>query len=96
MDVPKKQERAVVTVMGHDRVGIVAGISQVLAEHGVNIIDLTSTEMRGLFIMIILVDTASSKTPMNKLQEALKEKGDALGVQVMAQHEDVFRYMHRV
>ena len=94
--MPKKPERVVVTVMGQDRVGIVAGISQTLAEHGVNIVDLTSTEMRGLFIMIMLVDTANSKKPLSKLQEVLKEKGEALGVQVMAQHEDVFRYMHRI
>lgn len=91
-----KRERVVITVMGQDRVVIVAWVSQVLAEHGANIIDLTFTQTRGLFIMITLLDVAKSKTPVNELQEALQRKGKDLGVQVMAQHEDVFRYMHRI
>jgi ACT domain-containing protein len=89
-------ERVVITVMGQDRVGIVAGISSVLAEHGVNIIDLTSTEMRGLFVMILLVDMSQATISLETLQAALTTKAQELNLQVIAQHEDVFRYMHRI
>jgi len=85
-----------VLVMGADRVGIVAGVSSVLAEHGTNILDLTSTKMRDLFIMIMLVDVTRCKVDLQTLQVALKAKGDELGVNVSAQHEDLFRFMHRV
>jgi ACT domain-containing protein len=91
-----EKERIVVTVMGQDRLGIVAGISGVLAENGVNIIDLTSTKMHGLFVMIILAEVEKKKMTIGELQEKLKKKGDELGIQVMAQDETVFRYMHRI
>jgi ACT domain-containing protein len=91
-----EKEKIVVTVMGQDRLGIVAGISGVLAENGVNIIDLTSTKMHGLFVMIILAEVEKKKMTIGELQEKLKKKGDELGIQVMAQDETVFRYMHRI
>lgn len=89
-------ERIVVTVLGKDRIGIVAGVSNVLAECGANIIDLTSTQMRGLFVMMMLVDMAKAKVSFDELQRHLKKKGEELGVQIMAQHEKIFYYMHRV
>ena len=94
--MPRREEHVAVLVMGADRVGIVAGVSSVLAEHGTNILDLTSTEMRDLFIMIMLVDVTRCKVDLQTLQVALKAKGDELGVNVSAQHEDLFRFMHRV
>lgn len=95
-DEMKEKSRVVVTVLGKDRVGIVAGVSGVLAECGANIIDLTSTEMRGLFVMMMLVDMKNAKVSFEELQNRLKRKGEELGVQIMAQHEDIFYYMHRV
>ena len=92
----KSVERMVVTVLGADRVGIVAGITQVLAECNANIIDLTSSKMRDLFVMIMLVDISNVDIGLEELQRKLKVKGEELGVQVMAQHEDIFRYMHRI
>jgi ACT domain-containing protein len=90
------EERIIVTALGRDRVGIVAGISAVLAEHNANIIELTSAEMDGSFVMVMLVDIFKADLKIAELQAVLKLKGDALGVQVTAQHEDVFRYMHRI
>ncbi len=89
-------ERIVITVIGKDRIGIVAGISSLLASMGANIVDLSSTQMRDLFVMVLLAEIDSSRTPLVKLQEALKEKAEELGVQVVAQHEDIFKYMHRI
>ncbi len=90
------EERILVTALGRDRVGIVAGISAVLAEHNVNIIELTSAEMGVSFVMVMLVDIAKADVSMADLQAVLKSKGEEIGVQVTAQHEDVFRYMHRI
>ena len=90
------RERIVVTVLGADKVGIVAGVTAVLAQHDANIIDLTSSKMRDLFVMLILIDITDSKVTLQDLQKALKKKGEELGIQVTAQHEDIFRYMHRV
>lgn len=92
----EEKNRVVVTVLGKDRVGIVAGVSGVLAECGANIVDLTSTEMRGLFVMMMLVDMKNAKVSFEELQNRLKKKGEELGVQIMAQHENIFYYMHRV
>ncbi len=89
-------ERVVVTVLGVDRVGIVAGISRVLAENNVNILDLTSSKIRDLFVMIMLVDISGSRVSLEKLKEMLHSEAAKIGVQVTVQHENLFRYMHRV
>ncbi len=89
-------ERAVVTVLGADRVGIVAAISKVLAENNVNILDLTSSKVRDLFVMIMLVDISNSRVSLEKLKELLGAEAAKIGVQVTVQHENIFRYMHRV
>ncbi len=89
-------ERVVVTVLGADRVGIVAGISRVLAENNVNILDLTSSKIRDLFVMIMLVDISGSRVSLERLKEALNKEASRIGVQVSVQHEELFRYMHRV
>jgi len=88
--------RVVVTVLGQDRVGIVAGISAVLAENQVNIIDISQSIMGDLFTMIMLVDMAKSTLGLLELKEKLEAKGAELGVQIMVQREEVFRAMHRV
>ena len=89
-------ERAVVTVLGADRVGIVAAISRVLAENNVNILDLTSSKVRDLFVMIMLVYISNSRVSLEKLKELLGAEAAKIGVQVTIQHENIFRYMHRV
>ena len=90
------KERLIIITLGLDRVGIVSGISSTLANHNANIIELTSSEIGGSFVMIMLVDISTSDTSTNELQRILVNKGKKLGVQVTVQHEDVFRYMHRI
>jgi len=89
-------ERAVVTVIGKDRVGIVANISSVLASHNVNILDISQTIMQDLFAMIMLVDISQSDAELPELRKELEKKAEELGVQVLIQHEDIFRFMHRI
>ena len=88
--------RVVVSVIGQDRTGIVAGISKVLAENNANILDISQTIMDNLFAMIMLVDISNAKVDFATLKKELEKTGDELGVKVIVQHEDIFKYMHRI
>lgn len=90
------KEHIVITVMGRDRVGIVAGVSKVLADYNLNIVDISQTILHDIFAMILLVDISQSKCSLADLEKPLKAAGDALGVKIVIQHEDIFRYMHRI
>ena len=90
------QERAVVTVLGSDKVGIVAEITDLLAKHNANIIDITQTLLEDLFTMIMLVELDDLDTDFETLNQELEEKGADLEVKIMLQHEEVFSYMHRI
>ncbi|MDP2182201.1 MAG: ACT domain-containing protein [Actinomycetota bacterium] len=87
---------AILSVLGEDRVGIVAGISKVLAESGANIEDIRQTIISGIFSMTMLVTVDEDATPFDELQRHLSQVGEGLGLQVTLQREDVFRYMHRI
>lgn len=89
-------ERAIITVLGRDRVGILAGITAVLAGANVNILDISQTILQEFFTMIMIVDLKESDLAFNELQGQLKEKGKNLGVQVTIQRADVFKFMHRI
>jgi ACT domain-containing protein len=88
--------RAVITVIGTDKVGIIACVSTILAQANVNILDITQTTMQGLFTMIMLVDVGKSSLDFEKLSETLAAKGDDMGLKIRIQHEDIFKSMHRV
>jgi ACT domain-containing protein len=88
--------KAILSIVGVDKVGIVAGITEVLARYKANIINIAQTNFEDIFTMIMLVDLKEVKIPFSQLKEALEEKGKELGVQVTIQKEEVFRYMHRV
>lgn len=90
------KEHVVITVMGQDRVGIVAGVSKVLADYNVNIVDISQTILQDIFAMILLVDISQSQYSLADLESPLKNAGEALGVKIVIQHEDIFRYMHRI
>lgn len=89
-------ENAVIVVVGADKPGIVAGITSVLAQNNVNIIDISQTVLRGVFAMIMIVDISQSKVNLPKLREELQKKGKELNVEVSVYHEEVFKYMERV
>jgi ACT domain-containing protein len=88
--------RAVLTVLGADRVGIVAGVTALLAEHNVNIEDIRMALMGDLFTMIALLSLAEMRGAFGDLQGALHARGHELGVQVLIQRESIFHSMHRV
>lgn len=88
--------RAVITVFGKDRVGIIAGVSNILADSNVNILDITQTIMQDVFTMITLVDIANCNIPFDSLSERLGNKGVEMGLRIQIQHEDIFNSMHRI
>ncbi len=88
--------KAIVSVIGKDRTGIIAAVSVRLAELGINIEDISQTVMQDDFVMIMLVDAAQSTVPFDKIGESLQSAADKLGVTVHVQHEDLFNAMQRV
>lgn len=88
--------RVIITVLGKDRVGIIAGISAICAENGVNILDLSQTILQGFFTMVMVVEISAAKISFNDLKEKLEAKGQEMSLQIKAQHEDVFQFMHRI
>ena len=90
------QTPAILSVLGEDRVGIVARVSAVLAESHANIEDIRQTIIGGIFSMTMLVTVDEEATPFDELQKRLAEIGEKMGLQITLQREDVFRYMHRI
>ncbi|MDW7729767.1 MAG: ACT domain-containing protein [Bacillota bacterium] len=88
--------RIVITVIGPDRVGIIAAVSNILADNSVNILDISQTIMQEFFVMVLVADMAGASTDLVSLKELLAGKGDELKVRIDAQHEDVFNFMHRI
>lgn len=88
--------KAVITVLGKDRVGIIAGITAALAEISVNILDISQTILQDYFTMIMLVEPPADGLGLPELSERLERVGEKLGVQVRVQHEAVFTAMHRI
>lgn len=88
--------KAVVTVIGKDKIGIIAAVSGKLAQRNVNILDISQTIMQDYFTMIMLVDAENAAQPLPQLQAELSALGDELGVKIHMQHEDIFKSMHRV
>lgn len=88
--------KAVITVLGKDRVGIIAKISGVLAKEGINILDISQTIMLDLFTMIMAVDTTNSKSKFDEIVFSLNELGKSMGLEIKMQHEDIFNSMHRI
>ena len=88
--------RIIITVLGHDRVGIIAMVSNILADNGINILDISQTILQGFFTMVMVVDFSHSRIDVKELREILVGKGQEMGLQVTVQHEDLFKYMHRI
>jgi ACT domain-containing protein len=88
--------RAVITVIGKDKKGIIAGVSGELAAAGVNILDISQTTLKEYFAMIMLVDLAEAAAGIPTIQKKLDIKGKELGMQIKIQREDIFNAMHEI
>ena len=88
--------KAILTVIGQDKVGIVAGVSQELAHLGVNILDMSQTIMGKNFTMIMMCDLGTSQKEFSEIKDALNKKGNELEVTINMQREEIFDAMHKL
>ena len=88
--------KAIVTVIGKDKPGIIAKVSTCLAQKSVNIEDISQTLMQGNFTMLMLCELSGAIISLQQLKESLVELGEQIGVSIHVQHEDIFNAMHKV
>jgi ACT domain-containing protein len=94
--VEGSSSRMIISVFGLDHPGIVAGVSQILADASCSIIDINQTVVQGKFAMVIIADASRARESTAELKERLRHAGEQLGVRIYAQREDLFNAMHRV
>ncbi|MDR2247875.1 MAG: ACT domain-containing protein [Treponema sp.] len=87
---------AIITVVGADKVGIIARVSAFLAERNINIEDISQTILSGNFVMMMMVSLSSSAKPLEEIKEELAQLGKKLEVSISIMHERVFSAMHRI
>ena len=88
--------KAIVTVVGKDRVGIIAGVCVYLAERNINVLDISQTIMQGYFTMMMAVDVSGCDVPLAELAQQMEAKGKKMGLSIRLQREDIFEAMHRI
>ena len=89
-------KKCIITVVGKDKVGIIAGVCQYLSDISVNILNISQTIVEGYFNMMMITDTSKSEKKLDKISTDLTELGEQIGVAIHAQHEDIFNKMHRI
>ena len=88
--------KAIVTVVGKDQVGIIAGVCNTLADSRINVLDISQTIMEGYFTMMMVVDLAACETPFDQLRTILKDYGEGRCLSIRIQREDIFDAMHKL
>ncbi len=89
-------KKTIITVVGHDKVGIIAKVCTYLSDHNINILDISQTIIDGFFNMMMITDTAQATVNASELSADLKAIGDNLGLIIRSQNEEIFNMMHRV
>ena len=92
----EKKNKAVVTVVGNDTIGIIARVSAALAQHEANILDISQTVLSGMFNMMMIVDMSQSSRSFGDCQKDLDAVGEQIGVSIKCQKEEIFEKMHRI
>lgn len=88
--------KAVITVIGVDKVGIIAKVSGMLAEENINILDINQTIMDNLFTMIMYADIKNAKKDFSEISTKLDKLGEDMGVKISITHTDIYNSMHRI
>lgn len=88
--------KAIVSVVGRDRVGITAAVCTLLAEHNVNILDINQTILQGNFTMIMLTDLSAASVPLTELAQRLQQLGETMQISIRIQREEIFQAMHEI
>ena len=88
--------KGIITVIGKDKVGIIAKVCAFLSDYGVNILDISQTIVQGYFNMLMIVDMSASQKTSDEISCGLDDLGEAIGVKIKLQNEDIFNAMHRI
>ena len=88
--------RTIITVVGKDTVGIIAKVCTYMADHQINILDISQTIIQGFFNMMMIVDTSKMTIDYATMIEQITRLGEDTGVQIKCQREDIFDKMHRI
>ena len=88
--------RGIITVVGKDMVGILAKVSTVCAENGVNVIEVSQSILQDMFCMIMLVDLEKAIVPFTEFSDKVTAIGDEMALSIHVMHEDIFNAMHRI
>ena len=88
--------KAIVTVVGKDRVGIIGNVCMSLASFNVNVLDISQTVMQGYLTMMMAVDVSACNIPLADLVTEMARKGEEMGLSIRVQREDIFQAMHRI
>ena len=88
--------KAIVTVIGKDRVGITAAVCALLAQHNINILDISQTVLQDYFTMVMLVDTAACTASIGEMADLLEQAGKEQELSIRIQREDIFNAMHSI
>lgn len=89
-------DKIIITVVGKDRVGIIAKVCTYLSQNNINILDITQTIVSDMFNMMVIADTTGSEKPFGAIADELKSLGDEMGLRILAQKEEIFTEMHRI
>ena len=89
-------KKIIITVVGKDRVGIIAKVCTYLSETQINILDITQTIVSDMFNMMVIADMEKSNKPFDTVADELKALGDEMGLRILAQKEEIFTEMHRI
>ncbi|MBQ8956700.1 MAG: ACT domain-containing protein [Lachnospiraceae bacterium] len=92
----ENKQRAIITVVGHDTVGIIAKVCTYLADNNINILDISQTIVGGYFNMMMITDLSGKKKHFTEISSELEDVGKEIGVMIRIQREDIFDEMHRV
>lgn len=89
-------KKAIISVVGKDSVGIIAGVCTYLAEHQINILDISQTIVQEYFNMMMIVDMNHTEKPFGTITDELTKLGEQIGVVIKCQREEIFAQMHRI
>ncbi|TCS81053.1 ACT domain-containing protein [Tepidibacillus fermentans] len=90
------ERKAVVSVIGKDQIGIIAKVTNILAEYQINILDISQTILQDFFTMMMIVDLSNAEGKLDQLREDLNKLGETLGLKINVQLAEIFKAMHRI
>lgn len=91
-----RKEQVVITVLGENKPGVLAGITRAIADSNVSVEDVSQKIMQGLFALMMMTDFTTANCTFEEFQSRMQTVANNLMVKIIVQHEDVFRYQHRL